>query len=564
MKPKSISPIFRKRKKDKDVEKRNGSNFVPCPLNCGTHVPFYKINHHLDMCCPNNQSEEGKTMKKTSFCDSLVAEVDDDGGDKRKRLDDLVTSSREDDYPIKGEAGLRTKKARTEEKIRKEQGSNIPTDESTNTKPDAFQRMIESSQNLNRKVVVTERFHLDDQKRLSWISGDDLTPTQWSGCVIINETKQMMPTERAERAELKLIVSSSIQSFEGEHMPKRLVMNHSKLSVPVLKSILQKSIRRRRPLPAVRVAMELIDKSWNDLIRRMPIIILEDSTLHPDFPLLVWLMVASSKGFIPPLSMITRVLQIVFEVASCPWKDYLTKEDSPTHMPSPHLTLFSCGEDKSLHTECRLMLRCFILRKRFGGMACDLKMLDCFFQEWKSRYESESVPQEVGDRLLSRMSKDYHRILWKNVPQMIHLKVRNQSSHLISQMISGESHFNSLSMKDITAAGIDFHCSNILDSLVNDPCIVGVVRKELYQRGHSEEDLMNTSNEEQVKDLLKSWMWKFSSGINHRQPLIKEGSLDGKRKTPSSTRTLWKIEVLPQINSYANKYISTRLHKYKG
>lgn len=67
------------------------------------------------------------------------------------------------------------------------------------------------------------------------------------------------------------------------------------MQVPVLKSVLQKSVRRRRPLPAVRVAMELADKSLDDLLRRLPIIMLEDSMLHPDLPLLVWLMVASSK-----------------------------------------------------------------------------------------------------------------------------------------------------------------------------------------------------------------------------------------------------------------------------
>jgi hypothetical protein len=96
--------------------------------------------------------------------------------------------------------------------------------------------------------------------------------------------------------------------------------------VSQLKSCLQKSIRRRAPLPAIRVAMELVDRSWCDLIRRLvvraisllpiedtrnsahaqngltmhsdirlPIIVLEDSTLHPDFGLLVWLMVAESK-----------------------------------------------------------------------------------------------------------------------------------------------------------------------------------------------------------------------------------------------------------------------------
>lgn len=69
----------------------------------------------------------------------------------------------------------------------------------------------------------------------------------------------------------------------------------------MLKSILQKSIRRRRPLPAVRVAMELVDKALGELLRRLPIIILEDSMLHPDLPLLVWLMVAESKVRAKPM-----------------------------------------------------------------------------------------------------------------------------------------------------------------------------------------------------------------------------------------------------------------------
>ena len=59
--------------------------------------------------------------------------------------------------------------------------------------------------------------------------------------------------------------------------------------------MLQKSIRRRRPLPSVRIAMELWDKAPGELLRRLSIISLEDSTLHPDLPLLTWLMVAQSK-----------------------------------------------------------------------------------------------------------------------------------------------------------------------------------------------------------------------------------------------------------------------------
>jgi hypothetical protein len=70
---------------------------------------------------------------------------------------------------------------------------------------------------------------------------------------------------------------------------------HQPIKVAHLKSILQKSIRRRAPLPAVRIAMELADKSFPDLIRRLSVVILEDSYLHEDLDVIVWLTVAESK-----------------------------------------------------------------------------------------------------------------------------------------------------------------------------------------------------------------------------------------------------------------------------
>ena len=44
------------------------------------------------------------------------------------------------------------------------------------------------------------------------------------------------------------------------------------------------------------MALELADRSRGDLLRRLPVIALEDSALHPDFGLLVWMMVAESKA----------------------------------------------------------------------------------------------------------------------------------------------------------------------------------------------------------------------------------------------------------------------------
>ena len=63
----------------------------------------------------------------------------------------------------------------------------------------------------------------------------------------------------------------------------------------IFKPCLQKAVRRKRPLPAVRCSMELMDKAFVEFTRRLPIIILEDSFLHPDFPFLIWIMIAASK-----------------------------------------------------------------------------------------------------------------------------------------------------------------------------------------------------------------------------------------------------------------------------
>jgi hypothetical protein len=163
---------------------------------------------------------------------------------------------------------------------------------------DAFSLLLQNARKAaSRKASMTnaERFHLHSDGRLSWEDVNTTNPNeediQWSASVSVKFLGSNTTDERRE-----LIVSTSIPSLEQSSSPtRRLVRRHSRLSVPVLKSILQKAIRRRRPLPAAKVAMELVDKSFGDLLRRLPIVLLEDSTLHPDLPLLCWLMVAYSK-----------------------------------------------------------------------------------------------------------------------------------------------------------------------------------------------------------------------------------------------------------------------------
>jgi len=77
----------------------------------------------------------------------------------------------------------------------------------------------------------------------------------------VRKVKQLNNTNEVESIvddrELEL-TSSSVPCLQDK--PK-LVCKYSRLTVSHLKSCLQKSIRRRQPLPAVRVAMELAGRS---------------------------------------------------------------------------------------------------------------------------------------------------------------------------------------------------------------------------------------------------------------------------------------------------------------
>lgn len=73
---------------------------------------------------------------------------------------------------------------------------------------------------------------------------------------------------------------------------------YHRFHVPLLKSNLQKAIRRRNRNAALRTAWWLLCNEPTELLRRLPVIVCEDTQLEPRlFVELVWLMAATSKGY---------------------------------------------------------------------------------------------------------------------------------------------------------------------------------------------------------------------------------------------------------------------------
>jgi len=397
------------------------------------------------------------------------------------------------------------------------------------------------------------------------------------------------------------------------------VRAHSRLSPPVLKSMLQKSIRRRKPLPAVRVAMELIDKAWGEFVRRLPIIVLEDATLHPDLPLLVWIMIAHSKGFFTMTDGETehgnashhrnpyhprmiqalqlRVLRIVFQVASCPYHDHPTLYDvdgfegdeNDGHrqpclsdpFPKQPLPLHPQQNSKQ---QLQLNIWAMLVRAQYGGMACDVTMLQDFARLWQDRLNDDNdaiavadgnggpasqpqgrrhpIPEALASSMLpipaalasSMMTQgDPTTTLWSDVPLQIHANGLRQSIGRLSS--TSDVVLEKLCFGDICKEGVDFHVSNLIDVLLRDDAVVRACRDTMEKMGKSQ----NSITHEQV---LKGAIWKFSAGVNLRRPLVpvsEEGEETGGGGDDDPMQSLWKDSIAPRVTSFQTNYLKGRL-----
>jgi len=413
---------------------------------------------------------------------------------------------------------------------------------------------------------------------------------------VFSETIRIRPIKAKQNVDLlthgrdiDLVISSSVP---GATLSKEkgfgLVKRHSRLSVPVLKSMLQKNIRRRRPLPAVRVAMELADKSYGDLVRRIPIMVLEDSILHPDFPLLVWLMVAESKGFKPTQQLMTKLMRIVFEVASCPMKDPLP----PDNMSADDSE--NGGEDDTdladaLGPDCEMMLRAMLLRVSYGGMKCDTEMLVQYEQLWRKRFHAQMEGPDVvalhtqdpealsqtkarGEASTNfkttKLDATAHvtmsggnplQILWSDLPAHSHEKAAAQSGGLVPNLITVR--LEKLSPSDAIHNGVDFHCSAVLETVLSDKSIAAAIAQRMVKTSVGNAPEEGEDKAEAMMNIAKLCMWRYSSGVNHKRDLssMADANVANTNDKDKQLKELWEEFLSKPAKDYTSRYVSSRL-----
>ena len=226
------------------------------------------------------------------------------------------------------------------------------------------------------------------------------------------------PSHYFERSVIRTLIVTNIAPAAGS--PDEVGPTASRIAPSLLKSMLQKAVRRGKTDSAIRLATALADLSLIELLRRLPIIVMEDISLHPELPMLVWLMAAASKGYNPPMALLTAVLGIVLDVCLVSvrdlseglqesasrllssWRQDL--EDSHQSVPTETAETNACASAVGQLKETpaglslaylpispqRTLIISLLFRASFGGLPGDVTMLEDLAKLWTLRFFARS------------------------------------------------------------------------------------------------------------------------------------------------------------------------------
>lgn len=320
------------------------------------------------------------------------------------------------------------------------------------------------------------------------------------------------------------------------------------ITLPILKSALQKSIRRCAAAEAVRCALAIIKMGeWGELLRRVPIIMLEDAVLHPSLPVIVYLMCVDSQ----PKNRdrvrdchINLVLTVVYDLASCGVKDQLSEDDHQLDGPGEDADGVrehaqdgdlsdgggggGAGEGVGkrgtrrggdLGVEEEVLCRSIRARASYGGSNWDINMLQGYERMWRARFSGASSPAPGGGPWLAYLHRLYGGggvwIKWakETLPLDVH---------------------------DIPKSAIDFHC---IPTLLPDI-------EQKYDKEMSElRARLGMTSSEDLQPVLRDLMWAYRSGVSNK------GSLNGSTATVEPPLRVPQLTALkrPEVTAIYNK-----------
>lgn len=227
-------------------------------------------------------------------------------------------------------------------------------------------------------------------------------------------------------------------------------------NIPYLKSHLQKCVRKMDDLLALPTANHLAKLNFLEFIRRLPIIMLEDTFLHSSLTTIIWIMVAvSSTNFKMKQYIYEWFFGVVYLICKIPVKDEIKKSFEEE---------YDIGSiNNNLTVDEISLLYSMQIRIGFGGMKGDKIFLYNCINTWYERFKKNK--ENIENKI------DYYKT-----------HVRPISINI-----------DELDIKQWRVSAIDFHCN------------YGLLR------------LMSNKFPDICPDDMKDLIWHNSSKLNSRE-----------------------------------------------
>lgn len=246
-------------------------------------------------------------------------------------------------------------------------------------------------------------------------------------------------------------------------------------SPSLLKSAIQKSVRRGDVDKAVRAAKSLITLNETDALRRLMIIPIEDCILPPDYDkYAAMLMRVSAKGGSPLTEQEkTIALSIIADVARCEWRDLDVA--NPDDEGKDYVMQPVKGDKEND------LVNALLYRSRIGGSKWDYWMLAQMARVWNKRFAEGTWRAEDLKRYFTGEIIDWNDVQYATTD-------------------------------DIMLETVDMHCSGILYMLLKLDWVKNMLRKEIPP----EKRTWLGSNTSDL-NLLEQIMWTTRSSINGKK-----------------------------------------------
>lgn len=351
-------------------------------------------------------------------------------------------------------------------------------------------------------------------------------------------------------------VEGKSASYENSHL----------LSPSVLKSAIQKAIRRGKCGAAARCTHELLNINPPEALRRLLVISVEDATLHPSTPLITWFMLAQAKGYCLGPEAKAAVVRFAAELAACDVKDTLeevmddennsTNPESPTFSNAFRNLGAACADLTEEHGALVISLA---IRGHFGGMRCDVDMLRTAASTWRSRFLVDKK-------------------LWTEGLDMCFQDAMARAAADAGGMPPPLSYAEPLKVGpvtrgDVPLAAVDFHVSPVIDRLMEMDSVRAAAARALKCAPSLAGDDGSIANP------LRSAMWAHCSSVSTKKRLLRFADLTEKEKSldresvcaaensnddeTKALATLWE-EIQGATSSFQKRFIASRVPQMYG